>query len=233
MCIRDRVYGVSLQDEIDQNTLEGVSEDYITAHTENGKVNFYSNKYSGNQQNSQTVGDAKVEFTPAGDNPFYFVQEDTPIYNDAQGQNPVRNFDENATYYVPVTYYEGNTERTVYVPRAASTMAGYVAENYINGYHLTAGAPRLGNIEEFVQNKEANNTGTAQTSFYPTFEGTDVSNGKFVVYQMCIRDRRKRSGSSGLRKEDHYQDRSGRTGTLQRRSDSGRRGIRRAADYGI
>lgn len=176
------VYGVSLQDEIDQSTLEGVSEDYITAHTENGKVNFYSNRYSGNQQNGQTVGDAKVEFTPAGDNPFYFVQEDTPIYTDENGRNQVRNFDATDTYYVPVTYYEGNRESTVFVPRAAATMADYVDGNNTDGYHLTAGAPRLGNLEQFIQSKGTNTTGTAQTSFYPTFEGTDVNDGKFVVY---------------------------------------------------
>ena len=106
------VYGVSLQDGIDPETLEGVSDDYIAANTdESGKVNFYSNKYSENTQGegdaAKTVGDATVTFTPADNNPFYFLQENTPIYMNQTGDQHVRQeqFDENGSYWVPVTYW--------------------------------------------------------------------------------------------------------------------------------
>ena len=189
------VYGVSLQDSIDPETLDGVSEAYIEANTdENGKVNFYSNKYSGNTQGTgdatKTVGDAKVEFTPADNNPFYFLQENTPIYMSQTGDQRVtqQQFSENGTYWVPVTYYEGNQIINTRVERSGSSMADYIqyeqGEDYPwNSYaYIQAGAPRLGNIEQFIQVKGTNTTGTAATSFYPTFEGTDVHDGKFVVY---------------------------------------------------
>ena len=189
------VYGVSLQDGINPDTLEGVSEDYIAANTdEDGKVNFYSNKYSGNTQGegdaAKTVGDAKVEFTPADDNPYYFLQEDTPIYMNQTGDQRVTQdqFNENGTYWVPVTYYDGNSVINTRVERTGASMADYIqyeeGENWWDPSYayITAGAPRLGNIEQFIKDKTDNNTDTAETSFYPTFEGTDVHDGKFVVY---------------------------------------------------
>lgn len=185
------VYGVSLQDGIDPTTLEGVSDAYIADNTENGKVNFYSNKYSGNAVEGKTVGDAKVEFTPADNNPFYFLQENTPIYTSQTGNDRVTrdNFNENATYWVPVTYYDGNQTVNTRVAREASTMTGYIGYEEVgsgwqtNEYaYIRAGAPRLGNLTDVVRNKGTNTTNTAETSLYPTFEGDDVHNGKFVVY---------------------------------------------------
>lgn len=189
------VYGVSLQDGINPDTLEGVSEDYIAANTdEDGKVNFYSNKYSGNIQGegdtAKTVGDAKVEFTPADDNPYYFLQEDTPIYMNQTGDQRVTQdqFNENGTYWVPITYYDGNSVINTRVERTGASMANYIqyerSDNnpWISYAYIEQGAPRLGNIEQFIQEKGTNTTGTAETSFYPTFEGTDVHDGKFVVY---------------------------------------------------
>ena len=189
------VYGVSLQEGINPDTLEGVSDEYITNNTEDGKVNFYSNKYSGNTQGddaAKTVGDAKVEFTPADNNPFYFLQEDTFIYTSQTGDQRVTqgNFNQNATYWVPVTYYDGTGIVNTRVERAASTMTGYInykqdedAGPWASSYaYIEAGAPRLGNLTDVVRDKNNNITGTAETSLYPTFEGTDVHNGKFVVY---------------------------------------------------
>ncbi len=190
------VYGVSLQEDINPDTLEGVSDKYIDDNTEDGKVNFYSNKYSGNTQGEdgavKTVGDAKVEFAPADDNPFYFLQEDTFIYTSQTGDQRVTqgNFNQNATYWVPVTYYDGMEIVNTRVERAASTMTGYIyykqdedagpgASRYA---YIEKGAPRLGNLTDVVRDKSNNTTGTAETSLYPTFEGTDVHNGKFVVY---------------------------------------------------
>ena len=190
------VYGVSLQKDINPDTLEGVSDGYITNNTEDGKVNFYSNKYSGKTQGEdgavKTVGDAKVEFTPADDNPFYFLQEDTFIYTSQTGDQRVteNTFNQNATYWVPVTYYDGTEIVNTRVERAASTMTGYInykqdedADPWASSYaYIEAGAPRLGNLTDVVRDKTNNSTGTAETSLYPTFVGDDVHNGKFVVY---------------------------------------------------
>ena len=184
------VYGVSLQEGIDPTTLEGVSDDYIKANTQDGKVNFYSNKYTGQKKGGKTVGDAKVEFTPADNNPFYFLQEDTPIYTSPTDNNRVErdDFDENATYWVPITYYDGNQIVNTRVARAASTMTGYIGYEEGDNFwdpdyvYIRAGAPRLGNLTDVVRDKSANTTNTAETSLYPTFEGDDVHNGKFVVY---------------------------------------------------
>lgn len=192
------VYGVSQnEDVIDENGIidtDVVTEEYLADNTFNGKVNFYSNLYSGNKQGNTTVGDAKVEFTPAESNPFYFMQENTPIYldeNGPQGAGQVVEFNSSATYYVPVTYYNGKNQVTTYVRRAASTMIGYVKSDD-NGYYIEEGAPRLGNIQQFQALKEANTTETAKTYIYPTFEGTTVYDGKFVVYL----------GNNGLMKLD-------------------------------
>lgn len=177
-------YTVGLRSNIDPTTLEGiggadgVSEEYINAHTtDDGKVSFYSNQYTGD---GHVDGNAKVEFTPASTNPFYFLQEDTPIYSDAQGRYPVQNFNSNGTYYVPATYYEGTQIRTTYVARAASTMEKYVHDGQ-DGYYIEAGAPRLGNLEDLTGTKVPNTTGTASTYRYPDFNG-DVATGSFVVY---------------------------------------------------
>ena len=190
------VYGVSLQEGIDPDTLEGVSDDYIAANTdENGKVNFYSNKYSGNTQGegdaTKTVGNATVAFTPADNNPFYFLQENTPIYMNQTGDQRVtqEQFDENGSYWVPVTYYEGNRVVNTRVERPASTMMNYIEYEQVgsgwqtqNVAYIQAGAPRLGNLNQFIQEKVPNTTGTAATSFYPTFVGDDAHKGQFVVY---------------------------------------------------
>lgn len=189
------VYGVSQnEDVIDENGIidtDVVTEEYLADNTFNGKVNFYSNLYSGTRQGDTTVGDAKVEFTPAESNPFYFMQENTPIYLDQDGNQQVQKFIDSGTYYVPVTYYNGKNQVTTYVRRAASTMIGYVKSDD-NGYYIEEGAPRLGNIQQFQALKEANTTETAETYIYPTFEGTTVYDGKFVVYL----------GNNGLMKLD-------------------------------
>lgn len=160
-----------------------VSQDYITANTENGMVNFYSNLYSkqtqGQDDAAKTVGDATVTFTPASDNPFYFVQENTPLYLD-EGRTPATRYDRNATYYFQISYYEGTELKTAWVSRSADLMDGYT-ERIDGQLNLKAGSPRLGYLTQFIKDKGHNTTNTAATSYYPTFEGTPEA-GEFVVY---------------------------------------------------
>lgn len=182
------LYTVGAREGVNLETLEGVSDDYISSHlTENGqKVNFYSNKYSGNTQNNKTVGDAKVTFTAAETNPFFYVQEDTPLYTAPDTDSPayysVRN--DNTLYYFQITYYEGNSEKTEWVSRPGSSFwhngttdatlkvldDGQVA--------IKQGAPRLGYLDDFAQTKTENTTVTAEQVFHPVYDG----NGQFTVY---------------------------------------------------
>lgn len=185
-------YGLSLKDgviqENDSLNYEMVSEQYIKDHLSNGKVSFYTNTYSGNsgsanpgsQDEVPTIGDAYVTFTPAQDNPFYYIQEDTQLFLDQDLTTPVtENIDPTGTYYFQIEYYQGLQRETDVVARSGSLLpSDYIIEKSGN-YYLAAGAPRLGNLNQFVHAKDEGNnqTGTASTYYYPTYE-----NGAFKVY---------------------------------------------------
>lgn len=181
------LYTVGAREGVNLETLEGVSDDYISANmTEDGQsVNFYSNKYSGKTQNDKTVGDAKVTFTAAETNPFFYVQENTPLYTTESTNSPARYIqNDNTLYYFQITYYEGNEERTEWVSRPGSSFwhdgstdatittldSGQVA--------IKQGAPRLGYLTDFAQTKSGNTTNTAEQVFHPVYDG----NGQFTVY---------------------------------------------------
>lgn len=180
------LYTVGAREGVNLDTLEGVSDDYISANmTEDGKnVNFYSNKYSGNTQNDKTVGDAKVTFTAAETNPFFYVQEDTPLYTAENTNSPATSVQNDDTlYYFQITYYEGNEEKTEWVSRPGSTF--YVngsSENTLTNVdgqaNIKQGAPRLGYLTDFAQAKSENTTNTAEQVFHPVYDG----NGQFTVY---------------------------------------------------
>lgn len=175
-------YTVGFAEDIDPTTLEGVADDYVNANLDEqtGKVNFYSNKYS-KTDSVETIG-AKATFTPAATNPYYFFQENTPIYTDNQGGNQATTIDPNGTYYVPVTYYDGYNENTDYVERKGDSFdtADLIEENDV--MYVRKGAERLANLDFATASKDdapgANNTGTASTYRHP------VSNadGSFTAY---------------------------------------------------
>lgn len=188
-------YEVGLAEGIDAATLNGVDEDYLKNNSENGKVSFYSNAYTEGGQTNNGVG-ATVEFEPAPTNPFYFVQENTPLYVadgvDAEG-NPkyVRatgGLDSSKTYYVPMTYYDGAgsevKEITSYVARSGETLAGFVDSDN-SGLYIREGSPRIGNLQNVTASKSVNETGTYGNYREPTFVfdqgGTDPQAGHFLV----------------------------------------------------
>lgn len=175
-------YQVSLKEEIDRDTLEGVDEDYLEENlsADGEQVYFYSNLYSGNDQDGRTVGDATVEFAPALTNPFYFVQEDTPLYLDEGLTQPAGSYDSRETYYFEISYYNGIRLETAVVERSAELMDDYTKTEGGQLY-LAAGAPRLGYLTDFIKDKEQDPTGTASASYYPTFVG-DPQTGAFKVY---------------------------------------------------
>lgn len=185
----------------------GVTEEFATGAID-GKVSFYSNRFDAAQGAENSGVGATVMFEPADANPFYFIQGDTPIYSansvnsDGQPINPQRatgELNENATYYVPVTYYDGagqNVKRvTAYVARSGATLAGYVENDADGGLYIKDGSPRLGNLEDVTAEKTqssdgtvvANVTGTYGNYREPTFVynnsqgGNDPHEGHFLV----------------------------------------------------
>ena len=191
-------YEVGLEDGINTTTLAGVDEDYINANTENGKINFYSNAYDKNSKEVDKGVGATVTFEAAPTNPFYFVQEDTPLYlrtGTGTDDNPTYEratgtFAESITYYFPVTYYTGNGEDvqevTTYVARSGDTLARYVASDE-EGLYIKAGSPRIGNLEDVTAAKgtENNETGTYGNYREPTFvyddDNQNPQEGHFLV----------------------------------------------------
>lgn len=167
----------------------GVFDGVSPEDAPNGAITLYSNKYSGKTQgegeDASTVGDATVSFRPAADNPFYFIQEETPIYTSENG-NRAENFSQNETYWFPVTYYEGTGEdgvKTIWISRSGSLLDGWVGHDG-EGYYIMPGSPRLGNLLDVVSSVSddyQNQTNTAAHPYYPTFSG-DPQTGEFIVY---------------------------------------------------
>lgn len=179
-------YEVGLKDGLD---LQKLDQTYLTDNAEDGKINFYSNAYTENGSVNKGVG-ATATFEPASTNPFYFFQEDTPIYADESGTTPVTNFDSTSTYYVPITYYDGDgsavKKEEAYIARSGESLTNYVAPNDEGEYYIKKGSPRLGNLQDVTAAKEENSTGTYENYREPTFVFDDTSNpnpqqGSFVV----------------------------------------------------
>lgn len=202
------VYGVSLKDNVVENGVVNtnvVSRDYINKHSSgDGTVRFYTNWYSGDKRtgadgSQTTVGDANVIFEPADDNPFYYVQENIPLYvgDKIEGDGTLTGkqiakgeLDANKTYYFQINYYEGKKMVARWVSRPGSQLErleGSVAPTGIDGQlELQTGSPRLGNLTDLSRAKGQNATGTAAQRLYPTFEpaaGTsDPADGSFRIY---------------------------------------------------
>ena len=198
------VYGVSLNAGVMNNgrvDSSVVLSNYVNNHQDSasgGNVLFYTNLYSGNpdpNDPAKTLGDATVTFTPAKDNPFYYMQEDTPLYTctiDSEGnvtgepQQATGEFYLDQQYCFKSTYYEDNNdgkpiEQPMWVNRLGSDFRdGSVGSNKNNNQlYLKAGSPRLGNLQDISRDKTANPTNTATRRLRPTL---DETNSKFVVH---------------------------------------------------
>lgn len=198
------VYGVSLNAGVMNNgrvDSSVVLSNYVNNHQDSasgGNVLFYTNLYSGNSDPNdpaKTLGDATVTFTPAKDNPFYYMQEDTPLYTctiDSEGnvtgepQQATGEFYLDQQYCFKITYYEDNNdgkpiEQPMWVNRLGSDFRdGSVGSNKNNNQlYLKAGSPRLGNLQDISRDKTANPTNTATRRLRPTL---DETNSRFVVH---------------------------------------------------
>lgn len=190
------VYGVGLKKDVvgtDGKVNESVvSAEYIKSNElSDGIVAFYSNLYDGtNVMEDQTMaGNATVTFTPANDNPFYFIQEDTPLYTDQACTQPAKgSIDQNGTYWFKISWYEGigAGRKELAIERPGSLLEDWVNSDAEGSLYLEKGAPRLGNLLDAVGvvgvNYE-NSTGTASHPYYPTFEGTPHDqSSQFKIY---------------------------------------------------
>lgn len=173
-----------------------ISPEYLASHTSDGKVSFYSNLYTGKTgtlpgHENKTRGDANVTFEPADTNPYYFNQEQVPLYTDDQcTQSAPWTENPSGPYYRKVTYYEDQAQKTAYVQISTTV---YETDDFVpvdGKLYLRAGSYRVSNLGNFVSGKKpngndgANVTGTADTSYYPTFDedAAGVKTGVFTVY---------------------------------------------------
>lgn len=191
------VYGVGLKERVvgtDGKVNESVvSTEYINNHQlSDGIVAFYSNLYDGtNVMEDQTkAGNATVTFTPANDNPFYFIQEDTPLYTEQTCTQPATgSIDSNRTYWFKISWYEGTGaggRKEVAIERSGSLLQDWVGQDDGGFLYLKKDAPRLGNLldaVDVVDQGYENKTDTAGHPYYPTFKGEPHDqSSQFVVY---------------------------------------------------
>lgn len=147
---------------------------YCTANSVGGKeIYLYSNVYSntdlGIDGSTAKRGDATVTFQPAKNNPFYFLQEDTPLYvdEDCQNQATGETVEENQTYYFQIQYYYKNEKETTVIARQGSALSheGVEVKNDGQGLYIAKGSPRLGNLSDFAVPKAGTDKVTEAYAF--------------------------------------------------------------------
>lgn len=111
------VYSVGLMNEVNRETLAGVSPEYIENNMDKqGNVLFYCNGY-GNQEISEdkTVGSVTAQFTAGNTNPFYYAPAGTVLYTCKNDDYTVATeYKEGETYYVKQDYYCKNGDESIY-----------------------------------------------------------------------------------------------------------------------
>lgn len=174
---------VDAEGNLDASQIDG---GYIESHTdaETGNVYFYSNNYNGDG-----VGTTTATFVPADTNSFYYFTVDTPIYNSADVQDPVRDgeYRPDSTYYYQRTYYANESVQNEWVSFVAEDgqLGNYVHRADDGTFYIEGGSPRLTRATEFKAAKDPNTTETAADSISPAWNGDQVvvtlgNNGKIA-----------------------------------------------------
>ncbi len=155
-----------------------------------GTVKFYSNLYTANTINGTTVGNATVEFEPSHTNPFYYMQELIPVFEDEDLKIPVTTevLIADKTYYYEETYYHNDETVRKIVERTGAQLMN-TAHDVVDGqWARLPGSPRVNKIQVFdgTKSAEANKTNTANEFYEPTFVHADGNPdpyaGKYVTY---------------------------------------------------
>lgn len=185
-------YTVGVQEGV-KNTdgtvdLSKIDDAYKQANTGTDGLYFYSNKYKGDikYEDKETAGNAYVEFTPAKNNPYFYVQKSIPLYTDESCTNPVKEAptpDDGKTYYYQVQYYSG--DQSVTETRSVTGIKG--ATEQINGqYCVKAGEMNAPHVDSKRAEKTTNNTSTAQLYYYAHMNSENAqihlgNNGRLAV----------------------------------------------------
>ena len=185
-------YTVGVQEGV-KNTdgtvdLSKIDDAYKQANTGTDGLYFYSNKYTGDikYEDQETAGNAYVEFTPAKNNPYFYVQKSIPLYTDESCTNPVKEAptpDDGKTYYYQVQYYSGM--KSVTETRSVTGIKGATEE--INGqYCVKAGEMNAPHVDSKRAEKTTNNTSTAQLYYYAHMNSENAqihlgNNGRLAV----------------------------------------------------
>ena len=168
--------------------LSEIDDAYKKANTGTDGLYFYSNKYKGDikYEDQETAGNAYVEFTPAKNNPYFYVQKSIPLYTDESCTKPVTDLptsDDNKTYYYQVQYYSGN--QSVTETRSVTGIKGETEE--INGqWCVKAGEMNAPHVDSKRAEKTTNNTSTAKLYYYAHMNGKNAqihlgNNGRLAV----------------------------------------------------
>ena len=168
--------------------LSKIDDAYKQANTGTDGLYFYSNKYTGDikYDDQETAGNAYVEFTPAKNNPYFYVQESIPLYKDKSCTDPVTeepNPDDGKTYYYQVQYYSG--KQSVTETRSVTGIKGETEP--INGqYCVKAGEMNAPRVDSKHAEKTHNNTATAELYYYAHMNGENAqihlgNNGRLAV----------------------------------------------------
>lgn len=173
---------------------DGDMANYIASHTEDGKVYFLANAYSGEVDGVD--GDTTSSFTPATGNSYYYITEDTPLYIDAEcTQRAPGSLNSSATYYYKRSWYDiaggTATKRSSVVPfpgSVAEGVTGAIATDESGYLILRKGSRRLTYINELKTSKGANATNTASTIINPHWSGRTINvalgnNGRISLEQ--------------------------------------------------
>ena len=185
-------YTVGVQDDVknaDRTVdLSKIDDAYKKANTGTDGLYFYSNKYTGDIkcEDQETAGNAYVEFTPAKNNPYFYVQESIPLYTDEGCGTPVTvqpTHGDGKTYYYQVQYYSGM--KSVTETRSVTGIKG--ATELINGqWCVKAGEMNAPHVDTKHAEKTTNNTSTAQLYYYAHMNSENAqihlgNNGRLAV----------------------------------------------------
>ena len=182
-------FGSSLKDEV-ADLLAGPDadmSDYLAHHTAaDGRVEFLANAWSGGDD-----GDACASFTPAASNGYYYIHEDTPVYEDAElsvrAAYPLQG---GKTYYYGHAYWDlaadGSASQKQFVATLSGDAGSKVAADATGKAYLKVGTPRLTYINELHAQKADNVTATASSFIDPRWNGSQIftwlgNNGKLTL----------------------------------------------------
>ena len=182
-------FGSSLKDKVADllASPDADMSDYLAHHTPaHGRVEFFANAWSGGDD-----GDACASFTPAASNGYYYIHEDTPVFEDAElsvrAAYPLQG---GKTYYYGHAYWDlaadGSASQKQFVATLSGDADSKVAADATGKAYLKAGTPRLTYINELHAQKADNVTVTASSFIDPRWNGSQIftwlgNNGKLTL----------------------------------------------------